>query len=911
MDRARLLIFLKGKECTEDILSISQDTRSNLYLIRFKTNPDIDYRYRPSDVMLYYPKVLDHHHYSILYKDRPFSGLTGIYRYEQIGYWYLVKDSKHWLFRDDELKISHSILEFKESSDVLAYLKELSFLNPLRDDDGIQILSKRYSAIDFVPDSSVLGLYLCGAGADADSSGISPRVVIFPFGCNKSQKKAVMNALSGKLSVVQGPPGTGKTQTILTIIANLLYQGKSAEVVSNNNSAVDNIREKLEKHGLAFVLATLGSSENKKQFISSQFGQYPDLDGWHMELWERRSCEKRITELSKELDEYFDTQERLQVVISEKAKLDTERRHFSEMFGELSSSNSLYEDFTGIDTSKILYLIQEYGAYFNKHDRFSLVRRIIAVFAHKSMKWSLSGKDSGAIISHLQWRYYELRMAELETEICTLQSRIVGFQLDKKQEELSSISMKILMAVLSSRFGNKGKRQVFTEEDLWKSPESVIREYPIVTSTAFSSIASLHSVMYDYVIIDESSQCDIATGALSLLAARNAVIVGDAKQLQNIVTEEDKAASDAIFHRYGLAAAYRYSTHSLLSSITDLFPSVPSVMLCEHYRCQPRIIGFCNEKFYDNKLVIMTEDKKREDEIMLFLTAPGYHSREHANLRQAEIIAKEVLPLLPDSESVGIITPYHNNVDLIRRIICRDDIQVATIHSFQGREMDTIIFSTSDDIITGFSDSAMLINVAVSRARNHFILVASSEKQPDNSNLHDLISYISYNSFQPIRSGISSVFDMLYEQSAAARIRFLSRHRKISAYDSENLMYSLLYDIISEPCYRNYGFRIACHYPVRYLFRVADGISEDERQYLSRSWTHVDFLIYRAIGKEPVVAIEVDGFHFHNKGTRQHERDLMKDSLFERFGLPLLRFMTNGSGEEQVIRDFLDRYVSS
>ena len=299
------MIFLKGRECTEDILSISQDTRSNLYLIRFKTNPDIDYRYRPSDVMLYYPKVLDPHHYSILYKDRPFSGLTGIYRYEQAGYWYLVKDSKHWLFRDDELKTSHSILEFKESSDVLAYLKELSFLNPLRDDDGIQILSKRYSAIDFVPDSSVLGLYLCGAGADTDSSGISPRVVIFPFGCNKSQKKAVMNALPGKLSVVQGPPGTGKTQTILTIIANLLYQGKSAEIVSNNNSAVDNIREKLEKHGLAFVLATLGSSENKKQFIGSQLGQYPDLDGWHMELWERRSCEKRITGLSKELDEYF------------------------------------------------------------------------------------------------------------------------------------------------------------------------------------------------------------------------------------------------------------------------------------------------------------------------------------------------------------------------------------------------------------------------------------------------------------------------------------------------------------------------------------------------------------------------------------------------------------------------------
>ena len=911
MDRARLLVFLKGEECTEDILSINQDSRPNLLLIRFRTKPNVDYCYRSSDVMIYHPKSLDPRYYSMKYKGRPLWGLSAIYRYRQVGYWYLVKDSRHWFLKDDELAVSHSVLEFEKSADVLAYLNELSFLNQLRDDDDNQILAKRYDSIDFVSDASVLGMYLCGAGTAADSFEISPRVMIFPFGCNKSQKKAVLNALSGKLSVVQGPPGTGKTQTILTIIANLLYQGKTAEIVSNNNSAVDNIREKLEKHGLAFILATLGSSENKKQFIASQLGQYPALDEWRMEQWDRKIYLQRIHELSKELDEYYGMQERLQIVLSEKARLDTEMRHFSEMPCTQPSSEQLDEEHSGIEAERLLYLIQQYSAYFIDHDRFSLIRRLIAAFIHKSMNWTQTGKDSGSIIPYLQWRYYGLRMAAFEAEIRMLQNRIRDFQLDDKQEELSCLSMKILRAVLSERYGGKGSRPMFTEEDLWKEPESIILEYPIVTSTAFSSIASLHSVMYDYVIIDESSQCDIATGALSLLPARNAVIVGDAKQLQNIVTEEDREAADAIFHKYDLSEAYRYSANSLLSSITALFPDVPSVLLCEHYRCQPRIIGFCNEKFYDNKLVIMTEDRKRKDEIMLFLTAPGYHSREHANLRQAEIIANEILPSLLDSGSIGIITPYHNNVDLIRRTICRDDIQVATIHSFQGREMDTIIFSTSDDVVTDFSDSAMLINVAVSRARNRFILVASSEQQPERSNLHDLISYISYNSFQPIRSSISSVFDMLYEQSTAARIEFLSKHRRISAYDSENLMYSLLEDIISEPCYKDFGFRIACHYPVRYLFRDIDGISEDERQYLTKRWTHVDFLIYREIGKEPVVAIEVDGFHFHKQGTRQHERDQLKNSLFEHSGLPLLRFRTNGSGEEHAIKAFLNGYASS
>ena len=38
-------------------------------------------------------------------------------------------------------------------------------------------------------------------------------------------------------------------------------------------------------------------------------------------------------------------------------------------------------------------------------------------------------------------------------------------------------------------------------------------------------------------------------------------------------------------------------------------------MLKEHYRCHPKIINFCNKKFYNNELVIMTEDKDEQDVI--------------------------------------------------------------------------------------------------------------------------------------------------------------------------------------------------------------------------------------------------------------------------------------------------------
>ncbi len=64
---------------------------------------------------------------------------------------------------------------------------------------------------------------------------------------NLSQKKAIKNALSERISIIQGPPGTGKTTTILNILANLIYQNKKVLVVSKNNSAIENVAEEFSK----------------------------------------------------------------------------------------------------------------------------------------------------------------------------------------------------------------------------------------------------------------------------------------------------------------------------------------------------------------------------------------------------------------------------------------------------------------------------------------------------------------------------------------------------------------------------------------------------------------------------------------------------------------------------------------
>ena len=111
--------------------------------------------------------------------------------------------------------------------------------------------------------------------------------------------------------------------------------------------------------------------------------------------------------------------------------------------------------------------------------------------------------------------------------------------------------------------------------------------------------------------MDEASQVDLATGVLAFSCARNIVIVGDLKQLPNVLTEDDVRTSDAIWQKYSLDERYRFSTHSLLSSALEIWQDAPVTLLREHYCCHPKIINFCNQKFYHGQLIVMTKDHQK------------------------------------------------------------------------------------------------------------------------------------------------------------------------------------------------------------------------------------------------------------------------------------------------------------
>ena len=78
----------------------------------------------------------------------------------------------------------------------------------------------------------------------------------------------------------------------------------------------------------------------------------------------------------------------------------------------------------------------------------------------------------------------------------------------------------------------------------------------------------------------------------------------------------------------------------------EIWQDAPVTLLREHYRCHPKIINFCNQKFYHGQLIVMTKDHDEPDVLTMYRTIAGNHARGHLNQRQIDVIQQEVLPRL-------------------------------------------------------------------------------------------------------------------------------------------------------------------------------------------------------------------------------------------------------------------------
>lgn len=901
MNTKNNMILQKGQDITENVRFCKYNSGTGKYDVTFQNGKTYNYNYLSIE-WLRDPKEINPQWCHIRHGDRELFNIKEIREFAgSRTYWLIVfQDGYERSYDRSELDVTFSCLEEKDTRSVMEYLRRIAAVNELKSEDGTILLHKQYEKLEFLRSDTAMALYL--NPQSHKPSRYADTELIFPFGGNASQFKAVKNAMSNQISVIQGPPGTGKTQTILNIIANLLIQGKTVQVVSNNNSATSNVLEKLSSpgYGLGFLVAQLGSSSNKTEFLKSQTGEYPDLSGWCATEEKQEKKIESIKRISSELIDIFSRQERLARLRQELSALEVEIRHFKG-----------YCEETGLDLSEtgnkrlaksdvLMRMWQECHGFSENDEPVSFWFKVRGVLIHRISDWRFYKNNLPSIVTLYQSLFYRSKKSELEHEIGLLEKSLEGAS--GKMNELTDRSMEYLRAKLSEKYGSRQERTIFKPEDLWQRPFYFMSEYPVILSTTFSSRSSLgKDAIYDYIIMDEASQVDLTTGALAMSCARNAVIVGDLKQLPNVIKDDMRKKTDAIFSSYSLHDGYSFSGNSFLKSVCSIMPEIPQVLLREHYRCHPKIIGFCNQKFYNNELVVMTEDNFEKDTLTVFKTAEGNHRREHFNQRQIDVICGEAIPRLAARScgEVGIIAPYNEQVNAIRQVIDKEGIDVATVHKFQGREKDTIILTSVDDVVTEFSDDPYLLNVAVSRAKKRLCLVVSGNEQPADSNIGDLISYIEYNNFEVRESEVYSVFDYLYEQYTTERMAFLRKHRKIFRYDSENLMYGTVQEILAYHPELSLG--VICHQPLNMLIRDPKHLNDEESRYAMNTATHVDFLVYSKITRKALFAIEVDGFHFHKDGTRQKQRDKMKDRILGLYNIPLLRFPTTGSGERQVI----------
>lgn len=904
----------KFSDKTEEIEDYFCDDRRRMVIVRFRNNPK-EYSYPFKRVLiLTNPKVHQHQDNRYFKMDTnrrlPLFNIERVEEYAEHLYITFSKegDSCSRLYHKGEIVVERSCVQDHSSKQLMNYFRDVVNLCS-GDSEPAYDLNICYKRKPFFSSESAANIYINPKTSKPKT--YSCQSVIFPFGCNASQQAAVRKALTNQFSIIQGPPGTGKTMTIVNLIANLLIKRKSVLVVSNNSSAVENVQAKLQSVGLDFLVANLGKKENREAFYQNQKPIPANIEDWCHKEADIPEYVQKINKLSEDISDRFVKEERLACCMREVNALDTERMHFeqsSEIQSDISfkkkvSSAQLMATWIGLE-----HLISR--------ERRGVFRRITKLFDRVAI-WRLLRKvirnakdhldESINIILCIQRKFYQAKKEELYDEIRLLQ-RVLDRESDANMlDDLKSMSMLYLKNNLYRRYGTKHERRVFSEKD----KNDLTKEYPISLSTAQSACKNMPAdFLYDYIIMDEASQVPIDVALLALSCAKNAVIVGDIKQLPCIMNSPRKAAAQEMMKDMKIDSRYDKFSYSFLESAIAVLPEVPGTLLREHYRCHPKIIDFCNQKFYDNNLVIMTKYDDNEA-ISVIRTVMGNHQRGRTNEREVD----EVIDCLTkcsqykDSE-IGIITPFNDQKRLLLsrlKEIGRTSIEVSTVDSFQGQEKDLIFLTMTQNQLSPFVDDPNRLNVAVSRAKKKFVLVLSGNEQRMDWHTMDLVSYIEYNNGTVIDSNLSSIFDMLYSQYAQVRKEYLKKYSHISEYESEQLAYRLLEEIIQEN-EKYFNLDIVCHLSLCNIFKDLSGLSDEEVLFVKNPNSHLDFLLFNRLNKRPILAIEIDGGSHLEE--RQRIRDEKKNRILNHFGLALLRLPTTGSREKEKVLEKLRSVLS-
>lgn len=268
-----------------------------------------------------------------------------------------------------------------------------------------------------------------------------------------------------------------------------------------------------------------------------------------------------------------------------------------------------------------------------------------------------------------------------------------------------------------------------------------------VTSLSAKNAFPLSTELFDMVIIDEASQCDIASAIPLIMRARQLVVIGDPNQLRHITTVKTAEENEIRKHlnldnrqylQYVEKSLWDYC-EGLLGKVTDGMSK--ALMLHAHYRCFPNIIQYSNEAFYGHQLDIKTNVKKLKanPQGIVLVDVRGKQVSDSTNVNEDEAkkaieIATRTASQYPDA-TIGIVTPFKHQAERINSLIpaqFADQIDANTVHKYQGDEKDIMVYSL---VVTDNSPNSKirwidfsvpnLVNVAVTRAKSTLYVVCN------------------------------------------------------------------------------------------------------------------------------------------------------------------------------------------
>src|SRR5699024_5103816 len=211
-----------------------------------------------------------------------------------------------------------------------------------------------------------------------------------------------------------------------------------------------------------------------------------------------------------------------------------------------------------------------------------------------------------------------------------------------------------------------------------------LRIFPFVATTCISAqrLGDPEPV-FDMVIMDEASQCNTAVSLVPILRGESLMLVGDPQQLQPVILL-DPHDNAILRRRYHVSEEYDYIQNSIYKCFLACDAVSDEVLLRYHYRCDPKIIGFNNRKYYNGKLEIASRGENPQP--LVHLDIPEDTTREK-NTAPAEVAVIDQYLAEHPGVSVGIITPFVRQRDLIEEMLKErsyENVSCGTVHVFQG-----------------------------------------------------------------------------------------------------------------------------------------------------------------------------------------------------------------------------------